>query len=358
MLEINTNDEKQIKYLENVQKKIIEEKRIKGYYDDNDIYLVRTTDYINDKKTIVPICDVPFLTQINTLIKSAIITILDEQEHIDMFLEPERYNKRIKEISKIIPLSTQYRSTVHFSLNGLVSSHSKGNFNNKNFIIVDKLNSHLNTDNIISLRAEDTYIDGEVQLSDAATILIRKDRYEDLLKQNPQLKNYEIVLFEGDEKTAVEIYLTTKGVAVEQIGQHGVNLESETGNMLLNYLYNKSRELGIENNPHWLSINYKEDDQKSLILWKYYNELFYNYLLDQINYNEENKKIMVEKLVELDFFIKGDLEFLVDFIKSIGFDKFVNICNEFNNDLIIQVKNGTYKTNRELIEELNNRKNK
>ena len=57
---------------------------------------------------------------------------------------------------------------------------------------------------------------------------------------------------------------------------------------------------------------------------------------------------MLEKLVELDFFKNGDLEFLVNFIKGIGLDKFTSICVEFNKNLIIQVKNGTYKTNREL----------
>ena len=149
------------------------DQREKGFYEDDDFALIRTTDFLNPEHTLQPICKVPFVINTNNIAHSAIYNILRDKYNIDVWKEDEEYERFKEETYKYSPFSTQYRSTVHFTLNGLVSNHSKGTFDNKNFIIIDKLSNHLGKDDFRSLRMEDTFIFGECPISDAAIILIK-----------------------------------------------------------------------------------------------------------------------------------------------------------------------------------------
>lgn len=356
MLIINTNNEEQLYEYEIKRKQLIEDKLAKGSYSIDDVRLVRTTNFIETEHVVHPICNVPFLTHINNIINVAVTSLEDEIEHIDFYQDMERYMERKEKITKKLPLSTQYRSTVHFTLNGLVQSHSKGNFDNQNFIIIDNLAHHLASNHILSFRAEDTYMNGDVSLSPQSVVLVRKDKYEELLTQFPMLKNYNIVLFEGDETKAVEMFLTTQGIVSEKIGEHGFDLESKTGGLLGDLLVILSKVNNIESVPHNLSESYKDDDIKSLVLWEYYDNLFYTFLLAKLNYDDSEKNILLEKLNSLDPFNDNDVMFLKDFIKKIGLDNFYQICSEFNAMLKNKIENNNFPTNSELIRQIHEKR--
>lgn len=100
--------------------------------------------------------------------------ILRDKYNIDVWNENEEYDKFKKMTYQYSPLSTQFRSTVHFTLNGLVSNHSKGPFDNKNFIVIDKLSKHLGIDDFRSIRMEETFVSGGFPISNESIILIIK----------------------------------------------------------------------------------------------------------------------------------------------------------------------------------------
>ena len=163
--------------------------------------------------------------------------------------------------NKYSPLSSQYRSTIHFTLNGLVSNHSMGIFNNNNFIIIDRLDKHLGIDDFRSIRMEDTFVYGEFSISDSAIILIDAEKYPKLLKEYAWLDTYKnIVLFRGDEKKATQILLVQMGIIPENIGAHSADYTKRTP-MQQEYFKNLKEKFGIEQVKHCYSKEYTADER-------------------------------------------------------------------------------------------------
>lgn len=110
--------------------------------------------------------------------------------------------------------SYSHRNTVHFALNGLVSSHAYGDFSNRKFIIIEPMKYHMDT--IHCVRPEDTWTKGSVKLSDDAIILVREDEYNNLSQE--MLKEYNVIKFCGDEEKVVEKILLILGYKPQGIG--------------------------------------------------------------------------------------------------------------------------------------------
>ena len=342
--------------LEEQREDLLYERRAKGSYEVCDFVVVRATDYLGEDRTIKPLFHVPFVTKNNHVIKSAVEDILDEQEHIDFFMDMDRYNERSAMIkSNYLPYSSQYRSTVHFSINGLVASHAKGDFSNRNFIIIDSFQHHLQNNDIRSFRMEDTYMYGDVTLSPQAVIMIKKEKYEELILQYPQLNQYNVVLYVGDEKLAVESYLQSIGIISEKIGEHGS--EEHRCTPQINEFRRKLKEgYGIDAEPHWLSKEYKEDDQNSLIVWDYYNNLFYSHLLTKLNVIEPEYSVRLSDLMNMGLDDQNK-EYIKQVIRKISLEQFKTIVDEFNMIILNSIANGTFKNNDEVVTSLlNNQK--
>ena len=118
---------------------------ITNNYDAKSMCLVRTTDVFPSDGCIRS------MANSNTLLKTS-----------SMLLGEALNNTDLKDKCQIMYYG--YRSTVHFSMNGLVSNHAYGNFSNRNFIIIEPFFHHIQ-DDIISLRVEDTYFKDFVSLS-------------------------------------------------------------------------------------------------------------------------------------------------------------------------------------------------
>lgn len=358
MVIIDTNNESLKRQMEERRKELLEDIIKKGHYDTTDFYLVRTTDFLEYGHVIHPICDVPFFVKNNPIIRNVITDIFDEQDHIDFYKEQEKYMARDKIIKEeFLPLTTQYRSTVHFTLNGLVSSHSKGNFDDRSFIIIDAFKPHLENDDILSFRMEDTYIKGDVTLSENAIVMINKEKYQELLKNFPMIEEYDIVLFEGDEKEAVEMLLTDMGIVSEKIGTHGIDTDVQNFSLIQDYQRMLKNDFNIDSVPHWLSKSYASDDEKSIVLFNYYDKLFFDYFFSKINMNEYEKNMLVDRYVSRE---NEDLleENLKQIILNIGLENFKTIINEFNSNILNSLKTGDYQVNSVLIEKLNKQNKK
>ena len=76
------------------------------------------------------------------------------------------------------------RQTLHFTLNGLVQSHMMGNFEGRDFIIIEPLKYHID-DSLYALRPEDTYFKGNLELSSESALVISEEKYEQI-KNDPE----------------------------------------------------------------------------------------------------------------------------------------------------------------------------
>ena len=139
---IDTNDYDTIEEFELLKRDLEDELYIKRKYDISDFALVRTTNFLEEDHVLKALCKIPFVINTNNVPFSTMHEILRNKYNINVYDEIEDEKLRLL-VGKYSPLSTQYRSTIHFTLNGLVSNHSMGIFNNNNFIIIDRLDKHL-----------------------------------------------------------------------------------------------------------------------------------------------------------------------------------------------------------------------
>lgn len=318
-----------------------------GKYTIDDFALVRTTDYLPSDKKILPLCDTPFLTHTTNVPNSVIFKILQEKYNLNPFDE-EDYEKLREMASSYSPLSSQYRSTIHFTLNGLVSSHSKGNFDGRKFIIIDKLSSHLGKENFRSLRMEDSFIKGPFEISDEAIILISKDRYEKLLEENPWLQNYNVTLYTGDEKEAVETVLLDLGITPETIGEHGAEYSKRTP-LYKVALSDLAKSHNCSEEKHFYSEEYKKDDEKSLQIWEIFNRNFYEELCK--TFKIEPREETINFLSSFDFARPKLEEKLKELINQIGLEEYCEFVLSYNKTLEGSLNGKTFPTNNEILKQ-------
>lgn len=267
-------------------------KQYETYTKDN-IMLVRTTNVFPENGKITPLSDS------NHMIKCS----------SNFMASAFFYDMDPKELEKFETYVPAYRSTVHFTENGLVSSHMYGNFDNQDFIILDPLKNQLDIADIRNFAGQDTFVKGSVSLSKEAVIIVREDRYEDLRTKYPELENCNVVLYKGipaevkkdyceknensipefdvnDERAIVEQVLMDLGYVPELVGSHYL-VQSPTSDKVASVNNELAEERGVMGNgKHNYSDEYQDDFNKNQFL----TELFDNILLDFIVklYNLEN----------------------------------------------------------------------
>ena len=114
------------------------------------------------------------------------------------------------------------RNTIHTALNGRVSSHNFGNWDDCGIIIIDPLKEHINQ--VECIYSVDTFAYGSMKLSDEALILIDNSKYNEIYEQNKEYLNNNkdrIILYSGDSTVVVEKLLSILGYAPQKIGQWG-----------------------------------------------------------------------------------------------------------------------------------------
>lgn len=170
----------EVKRISSLVKETQEDNRYNEYTPD-DIMLIRITNVFPFNGKIKPLSSVCHVekSQMN-FICNALSRKLD-------------YNT----LEQLETYEPYYRSTVHFTLNGLVSSHMYGNFSNQNFIILEPLSEQLNKADFGNFCGQDTFIKGSMTLSEKAIIIIKDEVYADIRELYPEIENYNVILYKG-----------------------------------------------------------------------------------------------------------------------------------------------------------------
>lgn len=340
---INTNDEKLIAEFEGKKQQLINEKLDNLEYGSSDVALVRVTDHLPNNGMIYSLSNVPFLTRINDLSSRVAFDILREKEQQKSgktYLGDEKENYLLKISKEYSPLSTQYRSTVHFTLNGIVSNHQYGTFDSP-FVIVEPFSHHENDSNILSVRGDDTYFKDYISLSSDSVVLLPLE-----YKYKVNSVNMNAIFYNGDRDKALDMYLVSIGIVPETIKDSYVE-ESKTSPLLNRFIESK----GYSRERHCYHPVYRIDDERSMDLWKYYDDKFYTYLFKRI-YPEGTHLAELDILknkFNMNFFDERPFRVLKDIVSVIGLAGYKKIVDGYNNELLSKVSIGEYPTNNEIL---------
>ena len=127
------------------------------------------------------------------------------------------------------------RNTIHTSLNGRVSSHNFGNWDDCGIIVLDPLKEHI--DQVECVYSVDTFTYGSMRLSSDAMILINNNKFAKIYEENKDYidknKN-KIMLYSGNSLLAVEKVLSMLGYVTQKCDQW--SWEDKKANDMLNNL--------------------------------------------------------------------------------------------------------------------------
>lgn len=331
---IDTTNPQEMQNYERRKEQLINEKIVKGEYDASDIALVRVTDHLPDDNRLFSLSNVPFVAKMNDLAHETIASFFEEQG-----LSYAESKQKAREYS---PLSTQYRSSIHFCLNGPVSSHSYGNFEGNPFVIIEPFKEHEHDSNILAVRGEDTYFQDSVILSDEAIILVDENYADRVLYSGVDLN--KVVFYRGNQEQAVGVMLTRMGIVPELVGQNYI-IDSDTSDFIRTFI----QERNYPNDKHCFSESYKQDDQNNIRLWEKYAENYYTYLYGAVYGDISDKKEEIDYLVSAYQFDNVAIELLKNVIKTVGIDRYKEIVDTYNNSIMEKISLGQYPTNNQIL---------
>ena len=240
-------------------------------YTLEDCILIRTTDaFPFDRIIETPVHGNAFVYG-NSYIFDDVVADMVRNKHPDRSKNEENREKFFKELEEIKIASKSYRSTIHFTINGLVTSHLYGNFENRAYTIFEPLKHHIKDSSLLSLDACDTYFNDDMKLSNEAVILIEKSKYEEIKNKEEYsevLNNMDVYVYTGNMEEAVSIILHDYGYDSFIINDHGyVNgLSDNTGaNKMWECLDKLRKDYGIDAISHFGSKFNLEDKENTNI---------------------------------------------------------------------------------------------
>jgi hypothetical protein len=181
----------------------------------------------------------------------------------------------------------------------------------------------------------------------------KKDGTFELLEEYKYLDNYQIVVYKGDPRTAVEIELTKLGVVFEKINSNGIDATSSTMTPIYTYL-DKVNECGVGiNSYHSKTREYQEDYMKNFELWSIYNRIFYQELFDYFGFSQEQTEIALRNIEAMDekgLDTKAANYFIDSFIPIIGEDNYFDFVSKYNKKIEQAILEGRYPTNNQILE--------
>ena len=232
----------------------------KDNYTIDDCLLIRTTD-IYPQNHIVQTpkhghaysfgSSVLFSDLLISRIKSKYPNVMSSQEE-------KEFEQVLREYDVFFSIP---RSTIHFTINGLVGSHEYGSFDNRPFIIIEPLKNQIDNPSLEGIRTEDTYFSDDLVLSKDAVIMIPK-WYYDSIDSSTIKSEYNVFVFEGKEIDAISYVLNSLGYNAFIVGKHGyvksfMDQNDET-NMTL-FIRNFAHNNNLKQDKHCYSEIYKDD---------------------------------------------------------------------------------------------------
>ena len=340
-------DISKIDNVKEISKEVFDRQKERQYfkYSIDDIMLVRTTDIFPKNRKIETIADTSFMIKKENFIYSALSYSLD-----------------FNELEKLKSYQHYYRSTIHFTENGLVSSHMYGNFDNQSFIILEPLNEQLEKSNFRNFAGQDTFIQGSMALSDKAIIIINFEKYEEIKQNYPEIEEFNIILYKGipkeikkkyieehanespyfyvnDERAIVEKVLLDLDYTPELIGSHYI-ISSPTSDKIVELNEKLGNEYGVlANGKHNYSIEYDNDEKTNEKIKYIYDKILLDFIINKHNIDSNlvssNDKIMNKTAYNL--------------VDILGVDTIINDIEDFNNTMENMKKSGLLPTNNELL---------
>ncbi len=337
--------------------------------DIKNIALVRATNVIPVDGVVRPISAVPYLRkEKDTEFSTSMRDLLRRKgllKEVD-WTKPDEINKISKENTKTleqyVPYNSDYNSMVLWSLNGLVPDDMNNTFSDKTCAIIDGLAEQIEQSEMVSLVPTDTAIKGNVNLSNKATILIDKDRYETLsLEEKDKLAklNLNVTIFQGNLKEAVNEALIREGrytaetlsLAREDDGY----IKSDTSDEVRRTIRDVANERNIAQVLHWSVItgqndeldkleNVKDDFENGCIVKDFYKRAFFEYLFSKMNIDNGTKEYAL-------YFPDSSkyMEDLCDEIDRIGIDKYKSLVDEYNKSLEQLRETGKLPTPQQIV---------
>lgn len=150
------------------------------------------------------------------------------------------------------------RKTIHTSLNGSVSSHLGGNWDDCSIIILDPLKNHI--DQVACVWSVDTFTYGSMKLSPDAMILIDNKKFNEIYSQNKEYidaNRDRFLVFDGEKSIVVNNLLSLLGYPPQKIG--GWSWENqENADILNNYMKKNYPDKLVE--PHSITTYSQIED--------------------------------------------------------------------------------------------------
>lgn len=339
--------------------------------DIKNIALVRATNVIPFDGVVHPISETPYLKKekgttfayaINDLLRKLSKISLEgywtktEEEQQEM----DRQNKEVLE--QYLPYNSDYNSMVLWALNGLVPDDMNNTFSNKTCAIIESLEEQIDKSEIVSLVPTDTAIKGNVRLSNKATILISKDRYEALSEhEKEQLKKLDLKvhIFEGTLQENVNATLENSGTfTAEQLSLTRADkgyMESDTKEELIETIKDIAESYNIAQVLHWNVLTGQNDEldkletvqdeyKNNITVMQCYQKSFFQYLFSKMAID---KRVSSNVLGYMESSVY--MEELCNEIERIGIDEYKKIVDEYNSALEKLRKQGTLPTPEQIV---------
>lgn len=307
--------------------------QIKSEYEEYHATKEKIEEYINFKKQY---SDEEYIRQFG-----------DDSEYIQKLIN--RKNVLEKKFGTILNLSdeelkkilenldtyyTYYRDTLHFTENGLVPSHPQGDFRYRPYIILEPLNEQINKANFRCFSGYDTFIKGNMTLSNKAYMIVNEENYEEIKSMHPDFEdNYNIVIYKGMtpeyieqhiastknpdvdlnyERAVVEQVLIYLGYVPEIVTPLKLN-DTTTNKKVESLNENLAKEKNVISNcPHNNTPDFSEDNTINIKLWYMFQDMLLDFIEKlndiEINKNGRNRKEIASSLLnklDVDTLIKN-----------------------------------------------------
>lgn len=247
------------------------------------------------------------------------------------------------------------RNTIHFTINGLVSSHMYGNFEGRDYIIIEPLKHHINDISLCSLDACDTYFNDDMLLSNEAVLIIKEEKYNEIKDKEEYvetLSKYKMFVYSGkNEQEAVREVLKYLGYDSFVVNDHGYVNGLDGGsaaNEMWKFLFELREKYEKDAIGHFDSDFHLDEIQRIGDCARKIEKDYLDYLLVNSNVSSniieiiENykqrgilDKIEVEEVWD-NYYNINDI--MIRLVEEIGLEKLLILTKDFNEKYIEELK--------------------
>lgn len=258
----------------------------------------------------------------------------------------------MEESKKYAVYSPNPRQTLHFTLNGFVQSHMMGNFEDRDFIIIEPLKYHID-ESLCALRPEDTYFKGNLQLSNESALVISEEKYEQIKndpKYSKDLENYRLFIYTGKNQ------VLAVNQALNEMGYDGFLMSNNyftngsskdyPAKEMTDFLVTFCKQNEISQSSHFYSEERAIENEERITLAQQIDGRHLRYILENGQVSSEIKEKVLEQIEYNPSWIDKDL--MKKIIDQIGLDNLAILTKQFNEMMISENAKVVDETNKHM----------